>query len=192
MVWPSRAPRPRSSCSIRRQAADYAAAVPDRRLHVPRRAARRSRAARPRRRVKVAVDGETPAHRRRRQRSGQRPRRGAAQGAARVLPGHRRRPPRRLQGAHPRRRCGDRGADAGDHRFARRRADVVDDGHATRTSSPPPLRPWPTRSSTRSGSPARSSRRRDERHFTTTPDVSSTGAAQPASKRAGRTAPSRR
>jgi 2-isopropylmalate synthase len=35
-------------------------------------------------------------------------------------------------------------------------------------------------------------RRRDERHFTTTPDVSSTGAAQPANKRAGRTAPSRR
>ena len=45
-----------------------------------------------------------------------------------VLPGHRRRPPRRLQGAHPRRRRGDGGADPGHHRFDGRRADVVDDG----------------------------------------------------------------
>ena len=47
---------------------------------------------------------------------------------SRVLPGARRRPPRRLQGAHPRRRGGDRGAHPGHHRLDGRGADMVDDG----------------------------------------------------------------
>ena len=43
-------------------------------------------------------------------------------------PEHRRRPPRRLQGAHPRRRRGDGRPDAGRHRFSGRGPHLVDDG----------------------------------------------------------------
>ena len=102
-------------------------AVPDPRLHLPRRAARGPRAPRggdrqgPRRR-------RDPPHRRRRQRPGQRARRGAPQGAPGVLPPHRQRPPLRLQGPDPRRRRGDGRPDAGHHRLRRRRPRVVDDG----------------------------------------------------------------
>ena len=102
-------------------------AVPDRRLHLPHRAARRPRDA-------GRGDGQgrgrrrDAAHRGRRQRPGQRARFGAAQGAPRVLPGAGRGPPGRLQGAHPRRRRGDGRADPGDHRFDGRGADLVDDG----------------------------------------------------------------
>ena len=52
----------------------------------------------------------------------------AAQGAPARSTRARRRPPRRLQGAHPRRRRGDRGADPGHHRLDGRRPDVVDHG----------------------------------------------------------------
>ena len=102
-------------------------AVPGRRLHLPGRAAGRSRAAR-------RGDGQGrgrrrgPPHRGRRQRPGQCPRRGAAQGAARVLSAARRRPPVRLQGPDPRRRLGDGRPDPGDHRLVRRDPRVVDDG----------------------------------------------------------------
>ena len=112
---------------IRRHQVGLRRAVPDRRLHLPRRAARGPRA--PRR-----GDGQGrgrrrgPPHRGRRQRPGQRPRRRAAQGAPGVLPAARRRPPVRLQGPDPRRRLGDGGPDPGDHRLVRRHARVVDDG----------------------------------------------------------------
>ena len=112
---------------IRRHGRGLRRAVPGRRLHVPRRAARRPRAAgrgdsqgRGRRR--------DPPHRGRRQRAGQRARRRPAQGTRRVLPRDRGGPPRRLQGAHPRRRRSDRGADEGRHQFDGRRPDLVDDG----------------------------------------------------------------
>ena len=103
---------------IRRQAADYAAAVPDRRLHLSRGAAVRPRAPR-RGDGQGRGRGRGAPHRRRRQRPGQRARRRAAQGAPGVLPAARHGPPRRLQGPHPRR--GDRhgGPDARHHRFAR-------------------------------------------------------------------------
>ena len=102
-------------------------AVPHRRLHLPGRAARGPRA--PRRgdgqgrgrRARrctpppMATVRSTPSTPRSARRSGRSTR-------------HRRRPPRRLQGAHPRRRRRDGGAHPRDHRFAGRRADLVDDG----------------------------------------------------------------
>ena len=112
---------------IRRHAADYAAPFRIVDYTVPRRAARRPRAAGRGDRQGRGRRRGAP-HRGRRQRPGQRPRRRAAQGAQRVLPGHRRGPPRRLQGAHPRRRRGDGRPDPGHHRLAGRRPDLVDDG----------------------------------------------------------------
>ena len=151
---------------IRRHQADYVAAVPDRRLHLPRRAARRPRAAgRGDRQGRGRRRG--PPHRGRRQRPGQRPRRGAAQGAPGVLPGARRRPPRRLQGAHPRRRRGDRRADPGDHRFVRRRrATWSTMGSDTNiiAASAAALADSLEYAIWKSGAELR---RRDERHFTT-------------------------
>ena len=78
--------------------------------------------------VKVQVDGEVLHTAADGNGPGQRPRLGAAQGAGRLLPGARRRPPGRLQGAHPRRRGGHRGAYPGGHHHHRRRSRVVDDG----------------------------------------------------------------
>ena len=101
--------------------------------------------------------GRGAPHRRRRQRPGQRARRRAAQGAPGVLPGARHGPPRRLQGAHPRRRDRDGGPDARHHRLARTARATGPPWAATRTSSRPRRRRSPTRSSTRSGSPAPSS-----------------------------------
>ena len=151
---------------IRRHQAGLRAAVPDRRLHVPRRAARRRGAAR-------RGDGQgrgrrrAAAHRRRGQRPRERARRGAAQGAPRVLPGARHGPPVRLQGPH--------------HRLGL--------GHRRRAPGSPSNRPtvrsngrrWaPTRTSSAASATALGDsleyaiwkrgaelRRRDERHFTT-------------------------
>ena len=107
-------------------------------------------------------------HRRRRQRPGQRARRRAAQGAPGVLPA----------ASTTSTWCdykvrildGDAATAARtrvDHRLDGRRSRPGRRWAATRTSSRPRRRPSPTRSSTRSGRPAPSSRRRDERHFTT-------------------------
>ena len=66
-------------------------------------------------------------------------------------PGARVGPPRRLQGAHPRRRGGDGGAHPGHHRLGRRRAGVVDDGLGHEHHRGVGDRRSPTRSSTPSG-----------------------------------------
>ena len=140
-----RAPHPAQPAGLRR-------AVPDRRLHGPRGAARRSGAAR-RGDRQGRRGGRDPPHGGRRERAGERARHRAAQGARRVLPGARRRPPRRLQGAHPRRRGGDRAPGPGS---SSTRATAPARGPrwaATRTSSPPPASRSAIRSSTRSGSP---------------------------------------
>ena len=156
---------------IRRHAADYARAVPDRRLHRASSSSATGRELLAEATVKVEVDGEIAPHRRRRERPGQRARRRPAQGAPRVLPGARRRPPRRLQGAHPRRRGGDRRPGPGSSSTRRTAPGPGPRWAATRTSSRPRRRPSPTRSSTRSGRRGAELRRRDERHFTTASDA---------------------
>ena len=174
---------------IRRHAAGYAAPfrIVDFTVLVEQRDGRELRAEAT---VKVEVDGEVAPHRGRRQRPGQRPRQRPAQGARGVLPAS------STRSTSSTTRSGSSTATAATGArtrvvidSSRRRAGPGRRWAATRTSSRRLRRPWPTRSSTRSGSPAAELRRRDERHFTTAgPSV----VAPPAHRVAGYRHPSRR
>ena len=141
---------------IRRQAADYVAPfrIVDYTCLVEQRDGPRA----PRRGDRQGRGGRRgPPHRRRRERPGQRAGRGPAQGAPRVLSGARRRPPRATT------RCASSTATPrpppgpGSSSTRRTARDVVDDGQRHEHHRGLGRGPRPIRSSTRSGSPARSS-----------------------------------
>ena len=185
----SRAPRRRSSCSSGATPPDYAAPVPDRGLHRASWSSASGRELLAEATVKVEVDGRGAPHRRRRQRPGQRARRRAAQGAPGVLPGPRRRPPRRLQGAHPRRRDRDGRPDAGHHRLAGRRPTTWSTmGSDTNiiAASAQALADSLEYAIWKSGAELR---RRDERHFTTPERPGDGGGLAPRARPGGRGRP---